>query len=53
MKVVNLNLYRAKRAIENLEKQIGEIALSPPHGAVNQIKSCFKEWLVKTGTSNS
>lgn len=49
MKVVNLELYRAKKEIELLEKKINEVATS------RELKLCFKQWLQKkngTGRSN-
>jgi hypothetical protein len=45
MKVVDLNLYRNKKLIANLEKRIGELALSQNNTSVREMKYCFKEWL--------
>jgi len=45
MKIVDLSLYRTRRTIENLEKRIGELAITPEIGVVRKMKTCFKEWL--------
>jgi hypothetical protein len=50
MKVIDLNLYRTRKAIIALEEKIGRLALSPGSGTVREMKSCFKEWL-KVNTS--
>jgi len=45
MKVIDLQLYRSRRAIEGLEKKIGELAMVPKVGSARELKTCFKEWL--------
>jgi hypothetical protein len=45
MKVVDIQIYRTKKVIEDLEKKIGELSLSSETGNVRQIKYYFKEWL--------
>jgi hypothetical protein len=47
MKVIDLQIYRNRRAIENLEKRISEHALHSRTGSVSVIKTCFKEWIIK------
>lgn len=48
MKVVDLQIYRSRKAIELLEQRIGEIALSSQANAAVHMKLYFKEWLDKT-----
>lgn len=45
MKVIDLNQFRAKKAIKDLEKRIELNALYPVKGSVREIKRCFTEWL--------
>ncbi len=45
MKVVDLQLYRSRKAVEELEKKLGQLALVPTVGSVREMKLCFKEWL--------
>lgn len=45
MKVVDLQLYRAKRTAVALEKRIGELVTTTEAGVVRKIKTCFKLWL--------
>jgi hypothetical protein len=47
MKVVNLELFRAKKEVELLEQKINEISNA------RELKVCYKEWIQKkTGTTN-
>jgi hypothetical protein len=45
MKVIDLQLYRNRKAIEALEKRIGQLALAPRVGSVREMKTCFSKWL--------
>jgi hypothetical protein len=47
MKVIDLQIYRNKKAIEALEKRISEHALQSRAGSVKEIKTCFREWIKK------
>jgi len=47
MKVIDLQIYRNNRAIQNLEKRISEHALQSKTGSVSVMKTCFKEWIKK------
>ena len=53
MKVIDIQLYRNTRAVRLLEQRIGELAVHPEIGSANKLKTCFREWLQKTGTRNS
>lgn len=48
MKVIDLTQYRARKLIETLEKRVGQLALSPKIGSINEMKTCFREWLRMT-----
>jgi hypothetical protein len=50
MKVVDIQLYRNSRAVRQLEQRIGELAVRPEIGSASKLKTCFREWLQKTGT---
>lgn len=46
MKVLDLQLYRAKRERQRLENRVIAIALETKGtGTAREIKSCFKAWL--------
>jgi hypothetical protein len=47
MKVIDLQIYRSRKAVENLEKRISEHALQSRNGSVSIMKTCFKEWIKK------
>lgn len=47
MKVVDLQLYRNRRAILELEQRIGHLALSAELGTADKLKLCFREWLLR------
>jgi hypothetical protein len=51
MKVIDLQIYRNRRAIEVLEKRIGQLALVPGVGSVREMKQCFKQWLRAQGSN--
>lgn len=48
MKIIDLQLYRSRRAILDIEQRIGELALSRELGTADKLKTCFREWLQKT-----
>lgn len=45
MKVIDLQLYRNKRIIKELEKRISFLYLNQCDGAAREIKLCFKQWV--------
>ncbi len=45
MKVVDLQQYRNRRAIAQLEERVSELVRTAPAGTARQIKLCFREWL--------
>ena len=45
MKVIDIQIYRNKKILENLEKRIGELSLASKSGVAKEIKTCFKEWI--------
>jgi len=47
MKVIDLQIYRSARQIEELEKRVGQLALTAKVGSVREMKLCFKEWLMR------
>ena len=47
MKVIDLQNYRSRKAIDDLEKKISEHALHSRVGSVSIIKMCFREWIKK------
>lgn len=48
MKVIDLQLYRSRRVILELEQRIGTLATSRELGTADKLKTCFREWLQKT-----
>jgi len=45
VKLIDLQVYRNARAIQELERRIGRLAVSPEVGGVRQLKLCLGEWL--------
>ena len=45
MKVIDLNHFRAMKAIRELEKRIELNALHPVKGSAREIKECFSDWV--------
>ncbi len=45
MKVVDIQVFRARKLMRELEKTIEENIRNPSSGSVRQIKTCFKDWL--------
>ena len=45
MKIVELQLYRSRKAILELERKLGQLALTPRVGSIREMKTCFKQWL--------
>lgn len=51
MKIIDLQLYRSRRAIQELEQRIGALATSHELGTASKLKTCFREWLQKTNSA--
>ena len=47
MKVIDIQPYILRKRIEEIEKNIGQLALAHDAGSVQKMKTCFKEWLMK------
>jgi hypothetical protein len=45
MKVIDLNQFRARKAIRELERRIELNILYPVKGSAREIKEAFSEWL--------
>ncbi len=45
MKVIDIQIYRERREQKLLEKQIGEIAITPTVDSARKIKVCFTQWI--------
>jgi hypothetical protein len=45
MKVIDIQIYRDRREQKLLEKQIGEIAITPTVDSARKIKVCFAQWI--------
>ena len=45
MKIIDLQFYRSRKAIMELEKKIGQLALTQKIGTANEMKICLREYL--------
>lgn len=45
MNVVDIRIYRERREQQLLEKQIGQIAITPTVDSARKIKVCFSQWI--------
>ena len=48
MKVVDITVYRRKKAVIEMEKRISNLYTQARPGIVKEIKLCFKEWVKMT-----
>jgi hypothetical protein len=53
VKLIDLQVYRNARAIQELERRIGRLAVSPEVGGVRQLKLCLGEWLRRAKAGNN
>jgi hypothetical protein len=49
MNIIDLELYRSKRALRLIEQRMGELAAESRPGTVRDMKKCFRQWLVAVG----
>lgn len=52
MKLIDLQVYRNARAIQELERRIGRLAVSSEVGSVRQLKLYLGEWLRRAKAGN-
>jgi hypothetical protein len=45
MKVVDLQQYRSRKAILEIEQRVSHLVRVAPVGTAREIKLCFREWL--------